>query len=151
MTTKMLGINDVDATGKPVVYTCFGLGSCIGLFVTDRVKKLSGGAHIPLPSSSGLNQYHNASQMIDELLEAFQKQGSDLKYLRAKVTGGAHVYESSLRVGEQNIHAVLQCLLEKKIFVAGVDVGGHVARTARFNTVTGELEISTSDRKMYTL
>jgi len=149
MRKRMLNINEVDVTAKPVVYTCYGLGSCIGLFVTDKPKGLSGGAHIPLPASTETDGFLGASRLINELLQAFQQLGSDLSYLRAKITGGAQVYDSLLNIGEKNIRAVLQQLIEKKIFIAATDVGGRVSRTARFNSVTGELCISTSEQKTY--
>lgn len=145
----MLTINDVDVTCNPVVYTCYGLGSCIGLFVTDRLKGLAGGAHIPLPSSSESGEFLGASCLINELLKAFSMMGSDLNYLRAKITGGAKVYDGASSIGEQNMQVVLQQLMDRRIFIAASDLGGRVSRTARFSSATGELEISTSEQKTY--
>jgi len=93
----------------------------------------------------------DAAQMINNLLKSLKNMGSDLNYLRAKVTGGAQVYESSLGIGLQNTQVVLQQLLERKIYIAAMDVGGRVSRTARFNSVTNELHISTSEQKMYSI
>lgn len=149
MRKRMLNINEVDVTNEPVEYTCYGLGSCIGLFVMDRMKGLSGGAHIPLPTSEA-GSFLGAKGMINDLLDAFVAEGSDLNTLRAKITGGAQVYESS-SVGEQNAKVVLQHLVERKIYVAAADVGGKISRTARFNSSTGELEISTSEQKKYSI
>jgi chemotaxis protein CheD len=149
MRKRMLNINEVDVTDKPVVYTCYGLGSCIGLFVTDRVRGLTGGAHIPLPSCSDADEFLGAGRLINELLGLFALGGSDLSGLRAKVTGGAQVYENSFNIGEQNVQVVLQKLIDLKVYLAATDVGGAMARTARFNSVTGELQISTSECKTY--
>ena len=149
MRERMLNINEVEVSSSPVVYTCYGLGSCIGLFVTDPLKKLSGGAHIPLPGPSSAGNFQGASSMIEELLNTFTKLGSDMNCLRAKITGGSRVYESSPLIGEQNTHAVLQHLIDRRIFIAATDVGGRVSRTVRFNSVTQELRISTSEQKMY--
>ncbi len=146
----MLNINEVEVSEKPVEYICHGLGSCIGLFVTDRLKGLSGGAHIQLPSSPNNSGEHlGASYLINKLLNDFSAQGSDLNYLRAKVTGGARVYNGSLNIGEQNVQVVLQQLIDRRIFIAAKDVGGRISRTARFNSITGELQISTSELKTY--
>ncbi|MBS1509029.1 MAG: chemotaxis protein CheD [Bacteroidetes bacterium] len=145
----VLGINDTHVTSNPVIYTCYGLGSCIGLFVTDRVKGLSGGAHIPLPKPLGNADFLGAKKLIDELLASLEYQGSDLSSLRAKVTGGAQIYESTESVGSQNEEAVMKELVERKIFVAAKDVGGKVSRTARFYSDTGEVLISTSEQKKY--
>jgi chemotaxis protein CheD len=151
MKTRVLPINHVNVTAKAVVYMCYGLGSCIGLFVTDRATKLAGGAHIPVPSSLDTDELLGAPLLIDKLLQAFQQQGSDLSCLRAKITGGAQVYESSSDIGKQNIEAVRQVLVDKKIFIAAADVGGTVSRTARFNSMTGELKISTSGQMIYSI
>lgn len=151
MKKKVLHMNDFDVSEKPVVYTCYGLGSCIGLFVTDRRLNLSGGAHIPIPFSLGGGSFLDATYMIDELLNTFVSMGSDLSNLRAKLTGGAKVYESALSIGEQNAQVVISQLIQKKVFIAASDVGGVVSRTARFNTLTGELEISTSEQKTYSI
>jgi chemotaxis protein CheD len=149
MMEKTLKINQLDVTNRPVIYTCFGLGSCIGLFVSDRVKGISGGAHIPLASASVSGEFLDATKMINELLKDFSDLGSGLNSLRAKVIGGAQVYSSSTSIGEQNIRTVIQRLTDSKIFIAATDVGGRVSRTARFNSITGEVHISTSEQKVY--
>jgi len=151
MKKRMLNINEVDVTQEPVIYTCYGLGSCIGLFVMDRTKGLTGGAHIPLPSASDTGEFLGASRLINELLGSFSLMGSDLHCLRAKVTGGARVYESSLNIGEQTAEMVLKKLIDLRVYIAGIDVGGKISRTARFNSVTGELKISTSEMKTYSI
>ena len=151
MRYQTLYINDTDVTFDPVIYTCFGLGSCIALFIVDRVTGLTGGAHIALPISLDDGEFLGAMRLIDTLLANFRKMGSNVYCLRAKITGGAHVYDSLIDIGEQNIQAVVQQLTVRKIFVAAADVGGRIARTARFNSLTGELIISTSDKKTYAI
>ena len=150
MISKMLHINEVDVTPHPVMYTCYGLGSCIGLFISDRQYKLSGGAHIPLPKSMGDGSLHDAPMMISRLLQSFINLGSDLSCLRAKITGGARVFETSQDIGTQNADAVFQQLVSNRIFVAACDVGGSISRTARFNSITGELQVSTL-HKIYSI
>ncbi|WP_276371573.1 chemotaxis protein CheD [Chryseolinea sp. H1M3-3] len=149
MREQTLNINDVDATSRPVIYTCYGLGSCIALFVTDRIRGLSGGAHIPLPCSLESSEFLDATSMIEALLSSFSTKGSNLKSLCAKVTGGAQVYTSSMNIGKLNTSIVFQELLKRKIFIAGADVGGNVSRTARFNSLSRVVQISTSDQKRY--
>ena len=151
MRIRMLNINEMDVSAEPVVYTCYGLGSCIGLFLTDRTKGLSGGVHIPLPHLSGPSEWKDATCLIDELLQAFQAGGSDLNTLRAKVTGGAQVYGNQGGIGTQNAEVVLKQLCDRKVYIAATDVGGTVSRTARYNSKSGELEISTSEQKKYSI
>ncbi len=131
------------------MYRCYGLGSCIGLFVVDRLAGLSGGAHIAVPSSLDADTFSGASHLINKLLTSFQEYGSTLTGLRSKVTGGAQIYESSLNIGKQNIDSVWHELVQRKIYIAAADVGGTISRTACFNTVTEALEISTSGHTIY--
>lgn len=151
MRIKMLNINEMDVSAEPVVYICYGLGSCIGLFLADRTKGLSGGVHIPLPHLSGPSEWKDAISLIDELLQAFQAGGSDLNTLRAKVTGGAQVYGNQVGIGTQNAAVVLKQLCDRKVYIAATDLGGTVSRTARYNSHSGELEISTSEQKKYSI
>jgi chemotaxis protein CheD len=145
----MVNINEVDVSDQPVVYTCYGLGSCVGLFVSDRPKGLAGAAHIPLPNSSDAQEWLGATYLINQLMERMAHSGSDLSTLRAKVAGGACVCGGSTDIGRQNAQAVLETLTEKRVFIASMDLGGQVSRTARFNSETGELRISTSENKTY--
>lgn len=147
MIEKVLHINQTFATDKSAHYVCFGLGSCIGLFLVDRKKGLSGGAHILLPSN-GEGEFRDASDMIETLLTQLSGLGSTLQGLRAKVTGGAQIFDGT-RIGARNSEAVLKQLVERKIYVAAQDIGGRASRTARFTSLTGELKISTSEQKQY--
>jgi chemotaxis protein CheD len=151
MRTRVLQINDLHVSGEPTVYTCFGLGSCIGLFIADRISGLTGGVHIPLPESSTMGEFLSAAQLIDMLLADFEQMGSRLGYLRAKMAGGAQVYESLIDLGRQNADAVSTYLVQRKIYLAATDIGGRMARTVRFNSLTEELHISTSEPKTYTI
>lgn len=148
---KILSINHIYVTKDPVIYTCYGLGSCIGLFVMDRLSGLSGGAHIPLPYAVETKEFLDAENLIHTMLESFCRLGSDLSCLRAKVAGGAQIFPSSQGVGPKNAEVVLHQLTMRKIFLAAADVGGAVSRTVRFNSVTSELLISTSEQKIYSI
>jgi chemotaxis protein CheD len=150
MKNKTLNINQPDVTDEAVIYTCFGIGSCIALFLNDRMTGLAGGAHIPL-AHEGTGAFVSATTLLDELLSKFQSKGSHLNVLRAKITGGAQVFESTMAIGAENIKAIRHELVERKIFVAAEDVGGQLPRTARFNTRTGDLVVISQDRSRLTI
>lgn len=150
MILRTLVINGYDATDQPVEYTCYGLGSCIGLFVLDRSRGIAGGAHIASPTGT-CGTHQNADSIIDAMLGMMSERGSDLTQLRAKFTGGAIIIPGLFSVGDANIKAVVRNLTERKIFLAGHDTGGTFSRRARFNSLTGELDIATSNRKSYTI
>jgi chemotaxis receptor (MCP) glutamine deamidase CheD len=72
-----------------------------------------------------------------------QSLGASTISLRAKIVGGSNISGfSNICVGLKNIESV-RCILSKKgIFLAGNDVGGKAGRRARFNTQTGNLEVT---------
>ncbi|HEY9046502.1 MAG TPA: chemotaxis protein CheD [Ohtaekwangia sp.] len=151
MRSQALSINDVKVYIGPVELVCYGLGSCIGLFITDRLRNISGCAHIPLPWGEGSADMRGADEMLPELLDAFRSHGSDCLNLRAKIVGGAQIIPLMPSAGDSNTQTVLDFLRAQKIYIAAIDTGGRVSRTARFNSTTQMLTISTSDHKTYAI
>lgn len=151
--SKMIQINEVDVTDQAVEYICFGLGSCIGLFVYERLSKLSGAAHIPLATAqdSEGGQLMDAERMVEQLIQQFKSKGSSLVALNAKLAGGSELFPTSKPVGSKNIRTVMDLLIKNGIRVAATDLGGNISRTARFNSSTYELKISTSLKNQYSI
>jgi chemotaxis protein CheD len=151
MSIHCLNIGDVKTFDSPVVLTCFGLGSCIGLFVQDRTTGLSGGAHILLPTGVRDNEENGyvAKHAVDKLLIQFQHRGSGLATLRAKITGGANVLNTSINIGAQNIKSLMKELIQRNIYIAASDVGGVESRTARFESQSGKLYVKTLSNSKY--
>ncbi len=142
-----LNIGDVITSPRKARYACFGLGSCIGLFIQDRLTGITGGAHILLPGNEqGPDnfKFYNVSAAVDEILNQFKMQGSNLTALRAKVTGGANVIGVNSTTGVRNAESVINHLTAHKIYIAAVDVGGNYSRTARFESQTGVLSVCMS-------
>ena len=150
MKIRALNINQTDVTEDAVLYTCFGLGSCIALFVNDRMTGLAGGAHIPVSKESH-GHLRCSEELIEELLAKFRSKGSSLTYLRAKIVGGAQVLDSSIHIGKDNIEVIRRELVDKGIFIAAEHLGGSLPRTARFNTRTGDLVISSGELTRVTI
>ncbi|MBL0741103.1 chemotaxis protein CheD [Chryseolinea lacunae] len=146
MTEYKLGIGDVVTSSHPALYTCYGLGSCIGLFVQDRVTGLAGAAHIFLPDQENApherNKFYDVKTALDEILAQFKDKGSTLNTLRAKIAGGANVIGTGKGVGAENASSVIRRLTENKIFIAAIDIGGSESRTTRFESTTGQLNVS---------
>jgi chemotaxis protein CheD len=110
---------------------------------------LSAGAHIFLPEEDlepyDVSKFYSASAAIDEILDQFRFRGNDLTALRAKVAGGANVLRDNMQTGVRNTKAVVNHLVEHKIFIAALDVGGIHCRTAKFQSRTGELTVRISE------
>jgi len=146
-----LNIGEVVTSSGNVRYTCFGLGSCIGLFIQDRVTGLSAGAHIFLPDAEDADlisdgtKFYSVSSAITHILNQLHLKGSSLNTLRAKITGGASVINANMEAGEKNIQSVLASLKSNGIYIAATDVGGRYCRTAQFESKTGLLTVRKSE------
>lgn len=153
MKNIVLNIGEVRTVKEGVTFSCFGLGSCIGLFVQDRAAGISGGAHILLPENEENThtdgKAYTVSDAIQFLMNEFRRKGSTLDALRAKITGGASLLSTTIGMGERNITSVVQHLVDRKIYIAARDVGGNYSRTALFNTRSGEMLIRTPESNSF--
>lgn len=140
MMSRILCVNEVEVSVRPVELVCDTLDACIAVFVTDRIRKVSGGACIPLSC---------AGEMIDELLYKLQRKGGDVNRLRAKIAGGAGVLDAAINAEQQNAQSILELLQDRKIYISGSDLGGSKCRSVRFNSVTQELTIFTAEQEEY--
>jgi len=154
MIEHTLHIGDVVTSAGSVFYSCFGLGSCIGLFIHDRTSTLSAGAHILLPENEAgptndQSKYYNVTKAIEQILVQLKARGSSLESLRAKITGGANVLRVNTFTGSRNIESVTRQLTANKIYIAARDVGGVYSRTARFESATGLLTVRMPELNAY--
>lgn len=129
-----------------------GLGSCIGICVTDRTKKIACMAHIMLPSSQQAKNNNIrakfADTAIEMLVEEMQKAGANTGNLIAKIAGGAQMFKFSgqsdiLKIGERNAQAVEEYLGKKRIKLVAKDTGGNYGRTITFDVETSDLLVKT--------
>jgi chemotaxis protein CheD len=153
MKTHVLNIGEVKIEDSPATFTCFGLGSCIGLFMQDRATGISGGAHILLPEDEQVSvaddKCYNVKQAMNTLLEQFKMRGSKLDNLRAKFVGGASVIPAGGCVGDRNVRSVINHLIAHRVFIAALDVGGCSSRTVHFDSQTCELRVRTAENNSY--
>lgn len=137
-------------TNNDILVT-ISLGSCVGVVLYDPVNKIGGLAHIMLPDSSmsavkSSNPKKFADTGIRMMIQEMIKLGAERKNLKAKIVGGACMFESaipdpSLAIGTRNIEAVKKVLAEEKIPVVAEDTGGNYGRTPEFHTNSGKLII----------
>jgi chemotaxis protein CheD len=142
MREEVLLIGEVKVFDRPVVMKCYGLSTCIGLFVKDRLTGITGGAHIFLPEGNKDNLCEGvASDCVEQMLEKMRGKGASLVTLRAKITGGSNPLMHFHEVGSRNTKEVIDALVRNKVYIAAMDVGGNVSRTAKFNTTSEELTV----------
>ncbi|MGN0151365.1 MAG: chemotaxis protein CheD [Wujia sp.] len=148
--TIRVGIADMKTCSAPDKITTIGLGSCIGIVLYDETKKKAGLVHIMLPDSTKIKQNQNklkfADTGIDQLIGELEKEGVNKASLRAKIAGGARMFNFSSSteagsVGDKNIAAVREQLKKNGIRIVSEDVGLNYGRTIIFDPETSELTV----------
>lgn len=154
--TIKVGIAEMKVVKAPDLIRTTGLGSCVGVIVFDPLLKIAGMAHVMLPDSSLakshlVNRFKYADTAVIELVSAVVKQGARKIGLKAKIAGGAQMFQFTsgnemMRIGPRNIEAVKNQLENLHILLVGEDVGGHSGRTIQFDPNTGILQIRTVNK-----
>lgn len=138
--------------GTNSLLIAFGLGSCIGVFLYDPIKKTGALGHVLLPGisedDSMIKQRKYCFNLIEIMLEDLLHEGSQKESLIAKIAGGAHMFQffstSERRpIGSKNVQSAKLKLQEEKIPLIGEDVGGDYGRTLVANTNTGIVIVKT--------
>lgn len=152
-TVIKVGISDLNIAIAPNVIRTSGLGSCVGIVVYDLPRKIAGLAHIMLPESSltrqgKINEFKYADTAIPILIEQVTKAGAKRSALKAKIAGGASMFQFNsgsdiMKIGARNIEAVQNQLQRLDIPLIASDVGGSHGRTIVFDPITGQLLIRT--------
>ncbi len=79
-----------------------------------------------------------ADVAIEKMLNRMLSEGASIKNIRAKMAGGANMFNhsqtNSRNIGEENSSKIDEILKEKGIYVVARDVGSNFGRTVRFNT-----------------
>ncbi|MEK3800292.1 chemotaxis protein CheD [Peribacillus sp. FSL H8-0477] len=155
-TVIRVGIADMNLVTSPDIIRTCGLGSCVGVVIYDSVKKHAGLVHVMLPDSSlsragQLNVAKFADTAIVEMVKRLQEKGSRISSLKAKIAGGAQMFQFStgdlMRIGPRNVEAVKGQLLALGIPILAEDTGGNSGRTIDFNPVTCFLTIKTVNKR----
>lgn len=148
-----VGISDLNIALAPQTIRTLGLGSCVGIVIYDLYHKIGGLSHVMLPNSelakqSKFNEFKYVDTAIPILIEKLYLQGAKKYALKAKIAGGAQMFQfesnsDSMRIGPRNVEAVQQKLKELNIPIVSMDVGGKKGRTIEFDPQTGMLEVRT--------
>lgn len=151
-----VGIADMKVVKAPDIIRTSGLGSCVGVVVFDPLLKIAGLAHVMLPDSAlakshTFNVAKYADTAVKELVSAVINRGARKTGLKAKIAGGAQMFQFSsgnemMRIGPRNVDAVKKQLALLHILLVGEDVGGNSGRTIEFDPSTCILQIRTVNK-----
>ena len=145
----VVGMADLKVAKSPDILTTLGLGSCVGVTLYDKVKKIGGMAHIMLPTYKGFegqNIAKFADSAIIELINQLARVGVTRNSVVAKIAGGAHMFgrtqnNDMLKIGERNAAASTAILRQLGIHIVASDTGGSHGRTIELNIDNGALRI----------
>jgi chemotaxis protein CheD len=126
------------------------LGSCVGIALFEPSTKIIGLAHIMLPTSkiakTTVNEAKFADTAIVRLVEDMVKLGANRKTIKAKLAGGAQMFNftnssDTIRIGLRNVEASREMLAQLDIPIISEDVGGNHGRTIELYSDDGKLMI----------
>ena len=148
----LVGMADLNIAKAPGSLTTLGLGSCVGIAVFDPVNKIAGLAHIMLPDSRAISNNSNIAKFADtataKMVFDMVKMGADRKRLKAKIAGGAQMFNftatnDNMRIGDRNIEAARAVLRTLNIPIIAEDVGNTYGRTVELYAEDGKYLIKT--------
>lgn len=139
-----VGMADLNIIKGSGILKTNGLGSCVGLTLYDSFCNVYGMAHVMLPSSEitrdlQFNIAKYANTAIPSLIEKMVKEGAVKSRLKAKMAGGAQMFQyttnsEAMRIGPRNVEACKHMLLNLSIPIIAEDTGGNYGRTIEFYT-----------------
>lgn len=112
MGKKIIGIGEYVTSQNEDLLVTLGLGSCVGVCIRDKRKKIGSMIHIMLPESNGKDikkpgKY--ADTGLDIIINEMKKNGSSSTSMEAKIAGGAAMFGNSSKamdIGNRNVEAI---------------------------------------------
>jgi chemotaxis protein CheD len=145
-----VGIGQIVASADHGVVICaLGLGSCIGLVLTDPQAGVAGMAHVMLPASlPGADGPPGkfADTAVPALIDQVTRLGALRVRLQAWMAGGAQMFGGDggapmLNIGERNVRAVREALGAAGIRVRAADTGGVSGRSMHVAVARGAVTV----------
>ncbi len=155
----IVGIADMKMARREGVLITYALGSCIGIALYDPMINLGALIHIMLPEQGTMadkNLYKYADTGIRETVRKMTAFGAVKNRMRAKIAGGAKMFETKGsqglgNIGDRNAQNVKKMLREQGIRLVGEDTGANYARTMSIDASDGKVTIKTFGRPEITM
>ena len=144
---KIIGIGEYTVSNNEDLIVTLGLGSCVGVCLIDKRKKIGAMIHVMLPDSGGKDtpkpgKY--ADSGIKIVLDEMKNKGANVSSLEAKMAGGAAMFGNSSKtmdIGKRNVEAIKSILKKENVKIIAEDTGGNRARSIEFNIDNSELMV----------
>ncbi len=148
-----VGVAQVRMGNNPAILRTI-LGSCVGICIYDRIKKIGGLAHILLPNdtSNGANPEKFADTAVPYMVQMLLKDGAKKEFMSAKIAGGASMFKfeanvSLGQIGDRNVEEVKKALQKLQIPIVEEDTGGNSGRVIDFFLEDGRLKVKASGQE----
>lgn len=148
-----VGVAQVKTGKDPAVLRTI-LGSCVGICIYDRIKKIGGLAHILLPNdtSNGAIPEKFADTAVPYLVQFLLKEGAKKEFMSAKIAGGASMFKfeaniSLGQIGDRNVEEVKKALQKLQIPILEEDTGGNTGRVIDFFLEDGRVKVKASGQE----
>lgn len=144
----VVGISDYKIAKTPDTIATYALGSCVGTAIYDEDRGVGGLSHIMLPDSNMVRNAETINRMkfgdvaIVDMVEEIIKVGGQRNRFKAKIAGGANMFETQApgafgNIGDRNIESVKKALGLLNIPILAEDTGLNYGRTVFFEPGTG--------------
>ena len=122
------------------------LGSCIAVCLYDKIRKVSAMNHylLPLWNGNGIQSPRFGNLSIPIMIDKMIADGSNIRYLEAKLFGGAQGIDTKLEafmIGKKNIIVAKEILSEYRIPIVAEDTAGAHGRKIVMNSVSGKIKM----------
>lgn len=146
-TLVTVGVAQMKNSATPTVLRTI-LGSCVGICIYERMKKIGGLAHILLPEDHSAGAYPEkyADTAIPLLVNTLLKNGARKEFMSAKIVGGASMFKFASNVslgliGDKNVEETKKMLEKIGIPIVEEDTGGNNGRVIDFFLKDGRLKV----------
>jgi chemotaxis protein CheD len=134
------------------------VGSCVAICLYDPTVKVAIMAHVILPKNNTSDpnpkpEAKFADVAIKIMLDKLQANGAKINQLKAKMAGGANIFQNEGKVntfdiGEKNTDAIKSILKEKKIPIVAQDIGSKSGKWVIFDMNSLEMKIKDRTKGM---
>ncbi len=136
---------------------CLGLGSCVAFCAFDPKLQLAGMAHMVLPDSANGKPGGAEAKFVDLaiplVLKEMEALGASRSKMKIHLAGGAQMlqgasFTDTMQIGKRNADAAQQTLKTLGLRIASEDTGGSSGRTVRLIVASGQLNVSTAQKRL---
>ncbi len=136
---------------------CLGLGSCVAFAAHDVESGIAGMAHMVLPDSSNGKPGGAEAKFVDLaiplVLKEMEALGANRKKMKIHLAGGAQMLQGStvtdtMQIGKRNADAAQEALKKLGLRTTTEDTGGQSGRTVRLIVASGQLDVSTAQKRL---